>query len=152
MKPESRPLAVGAGVTALGLFFLVGAQTIAGETPYAGVGPRAFPTLIGAALTVLGVAFLIAVRRGMTFPEAGGPVERGTMPWILGGLAAATLAMGPLGFPVAALLLFVLTARGFGSRRWGWNVVLGAVLGVVVYYVFSRALGVSLPGGLFERW
>ena len=64
MRGEAGPLAVGVGVAALGLFFLLGAQTISGEAVYAGVGPRAFPTVIGAALVVLGVACVIAVRRG----------------------------------------------------------------------------------------
>lgn len=152
MRPRAGPLAVGVGVAGLGLFFLLSARTIPGDAPYAGVGPRAFPTLIGAALVVLGVSFLIAVRRGAEFPSAATPAERGVMPWILGGLAAAAAVIVPLGFPVAAALLFVFAARGFGSRQWARNALLGAGLGLVVYVVFSRALGVSLPGGPLDRW
>jgi putative tricarboxylic transport membrane protein len=152
MAGQAGPLAVGAGVGGLGLFLLVGARTIAGEAPYAGVGPRAFPVLIGTGLTLLGAALLVAVRRGIAFPPAAGPASRGALPWILGGLVGATPLLERLGFPAAATVLFVCAARGFGSRRWVGNVVLGAALGLVIYVAFSRALGVSLPGGpLFPR-
>ncbi|MGH7267630.1 MAG: tripartite tricarboxylate transporter TctB family protein, partial [Candidatus Rokuibacteriota bacterium] len=53
----------------------------------------------------------------------------------------------PLGFPVAAALLFTLGARGFGDRRVLRSLAVGAALGLGVYFAFSRALGVSLPGG-----
>lgn len=149
---QTGPLAVGVGVAGLGLFLLVGARAIPGEAQYAGVGPRVFPILIGTALVVLGAAFLAAVRQGMEFPSATGPIQPGATPWILGGLVGAIVLLQPLGFPVAAALLFACAARGFGSRRWARNVLLGVVVGVIIYLAFSRALGVSLPGGLLERW
>ena len=152
MRQEAGPLAVGAGVTGLGLFFLLGALTIPGEALYAAVGPRAYPTVIGAGLIALGVSFLIAARRGTEFPAAAGPAERGAIPWILGGLVLATALITPLGFPVAATVLFLFAVRGFGSRRWARNVLYGAVLSLVVYVVFARALGISLPGGPLDRW
>jgi putative tricarboxylic transport membrane protein len=152
MGPKVGPLVVGVLVAGLGLFFLLGARTVASEAGQAGVGPRAFPTLIGAGLVVLGLAFVIAVRRGMEFSAAAGPAERGVLPWILAGLVGGILAIEPLGFPVAAAWLFVMGARGFGSRRWARNAVVGVALGLVVYLVFARALGVSLPGGLVDVW
>jgi putative tricarboxylic transport membrane protein len=139
-------LAVGAGVTGLGLFFLLGARAIPGEAAYAGVGPRVFPILIGAALLVLGAAFLVSVARAPDAPRET-PGRRGTLVWILGGVVLATAAVRPLGFPAAAALLFTLGARGFGDRRWLRSLLLGAALGVGIYVAFSRALGVSLPGG-----
>jgi putative tricarboxylic transport membrane protein len=149
---QAGPVAVGAGVAGLGLSLLFGARTIAGEAPYAGVGPRAFPVLIGTGLAVLGIAFLVAVRRGMAGPPAAALASRGALPWILGGLVAATLLLDPLGFPAAATVLFVCAARGFESRRWVGNALVGAALGLVIYVAFSRALGVTLPGGpLFSR-
>jgi putative tricarboxylic transport membrane protein len=143
---------VGLAVAGLGLFFLLGAQTIEGEAGQAGVGPRAFPTLIGAGLVLLGVAFVDAVRRGrMELPGAEPPAARGVLPWLLVGLAGGIVTIEPLGFPVAAAWLFVMGARGFGSRRWVRNAVLGVLLGVLVYLMFARALGVSLPGGPMDR-
>ena len=147
MRAEAGPLAVGAGVAGLGLFFLLGAQTVPGEAAYAGVGPRVFPTVIGAALVVLGVALVIAVRRGAEFPNLATPAQPGVFPWILGGLVGATVLVERAGFPVAATVLFALAARGFGARRWTANILLGALLGVVIWVAFARMLGISLPGG-----
>lgn len=146
------PLAVGAVVVGLGVFFVLGARAIEGEAAYAGVGPRVFPSVIGAGLVVLGAVFLVAVRRGMDFADAADPAERGVLPWLLAGLVGGIVAIEPLGFPVAAAWLFVMGARGFGSRRWLRNALVGALLGVVVYLVFARGLGVSLPGGVVTLW
>jgi putative tricarboxylic transport membrane protein len=147
MRPRAGPLIVGAAVIALGGFFLLGAQTIEGEAAQAGVGPRAFPIVIGAGLMILGVVFVIAVRRRLEFPAAAEPAARGVLPWIVAGIVGGVVAIEPLGFPVAAAWLFLMGARGFGSRRWAHNVVIGVVIGLIVYLVFARALGVSLPGG-----
>ncbi len=150
MGAGARGLAVAAGVVGLGLFFLLGARGIAGEAQYAGVGPRAFPTLVGAGLVIVGGALGVAVLRGRAFPSLPPPVERGALPWILSGLALAVPLLQPLGFALTAALVFVLTARGFGSRGWGRDALVGLLLGVAVYLVFSLGLGVSLPGGPFD--
>jgi putative tricarboxylic transport membrane protein len=147
MSARVGPLLAGVLVSGLGLFFLLGALAVGGEAGHAGVGPRAFPVLVGAGLVALGIAFLIAQRRGTELPDAAAPARRGVLPWILGGLVGGILAVEPLGFPLAAAWLFVMGARGFGSRRWIPNAALGLALGLVVYAVFARALGVSLPGG-----
>ena len=52
----------------------------------------------------------------------------------------------PLGFPVAAALAFALTARAFGSRRLLLDLGVGLLLGVACWLLFSRLLGLSLPG------
>jgi putative tricarboxylic transport membrane protein len=150
MSARAGALVAGALVSGLGLFFLVGTLAIGGEAGHGGLGPRAFPGLIGAGLLVLGIAFLVAVRRGLECSTAAEPARRGVLPWLVAGLVGGILAVEPLGFPVAAAWLFVMGARGFGSRRWVPNAVLGVALGVVVYLVFARALGVSLPGGVVD--
>ena len=157
MRPGTAgPLAVAAGVVALGLFFLVGAVRIAGEAQYAGVGPRAFPALIGAALVVLGGGLAVAVLRGMVIaPEAGEDVDADRaadlrpLGWILAGLVLAVAVLERAGFPLTAAIVFTLTARGFGSRRPGRDALVGLGLAVLTYLVFARGLGVSLPGGPF---
>jgi putative tricarboxylic transport membrane protein len=123
-------LGLAVGVTALGLALLAGAFLVQGEAAYAGVGPRAFPLFVGAGLTLLGAVLVVALLRGAV-------------------LAAATLQ--PLGFPVAAALVFTAGARAFGSRRWIGNLAAGLVLGAVTWLLFARGLGVSLPGGLLDR-
>lgn len=137
--------AVGAAATGLGLFLVIGAQGIEGDSPYAGVGPRAFPAMVGALLAVAGATYLVAAGRGAV-PAATPPRRRAPLAWIAGGLAAATVLLAWLGFALSAALLFTLTARGFGSARPVRDALLGLALGAAVYLVFARGLGVSLPG------
>ena len=148
------PLALGAGVVGLGLFFLLGAQRVAGEAQYAGVGPRAFPVLVGAALVCLGLALCVGIVRGMEFKAEGGEdvdttlaADLGVVTWIAGGLALGILLLSFVGFPLVAALLFAWTARGFGSRTLLRDALLGLLLGLLIFFLFARALGVSLPGG-----
>ena len=139
-------LAVAAAVCALGFCFVIGAFSIAGDAQYAGVGPRVFPVVIGSALAVIGAALGVSAWRHPARAESEA-VRRMALTWIVAGLALAIVTMQPLGFPVAAAVVFAFTARGFGSRRLGRDTVVGIALGAVVYVVFSRGLGVSLPGG-----
>jgi putative tricarboxylic transport membrane protein len=44
----------------------------------------------------------------------------------------------------------VLTAAGFGSRRWGLNLTIGLVIAVLIYVAFQRGLGLSLPPGILK--
>jgi putative tricarboxylic transport membrane protein len=146
-------LVLAAAIVGLGLFFLVGAFAVPGEASYAGVGPRAFPILIGAGLTGAGLAYAWQAARGQVAPvRAAGPVDRGALLWIAGGLALAVAVIQALGFALTSGLLFATTARGFGSRRPARDAAVGLVLGTVVYLAFARLLGVSLPGGVLDRW
>ena len=142
-------LAVAAVVTAVGLTVLVGTRWIEGQADYAGVGARAFPALIGGALALSGMAFGLGVWRGREpLPEAE-PSNRVAFAWIAGALALAVVLVQPLGFAIAAALVFAMTARGFGSRRAVRDAVVGLALGVAIHAIFARGLGVSLPGGPF---
>jgi len=47
-------------------------------------------------------------------------------------------------------VLFVLIARGFGSRRLVRDAIIAVVLSTVVFFIFTLALGLSLPKGPFN--
>ena len=143
-------LVLAGGVVALGLGFLVGSRSIAGEAAYAGVGPRAVPVVVGAGLALAGLAFGISVGRGATFTTAEPPATWRALLLLLAGLVGAVVVIEPLGFAVAAALVFTASARAFGSRRPVVDAAVGLGLGVLVYVIFSRGLGVSLPGGPLE--
>ena len=93
---------------------------------------------------------MMARWRGSGFPEAARPARRGVLPWIMAALVGGIVIVEPLGFPLAAAWVFVMSARAFGSRQWLRNAVIGVVLGLLVYLIFARALGVTLPGGPIE--
>lgn len=139
----------GAAVAGFGLAFLVAARMLAGDAPAPSVGMQALPALIGTGLVVLGLLIMMAA--GRVFPEGARPARRGVLPWVMGALVGGIVIVEPLGFPLAAAWVFVLTARAFGSRQWVRNALIGAVLGALVYLILARGLGVALPGGLIGR-
>jgi putative tricarboxylic transport membrane protein len=115
-----------------------------------GVGPRAMPMVVAAGLALLAVGNGIAALRG-DLPE------RETLLWrpivlIIGGLVVmmAFIAFG-VGFILATAVLFAATAAAFGRTAFLVDLLIGLVLGVVIYVVFSKLLSLSLPTGPLEH-
>ena len=159
-RAPARPWWLGIGIIAIGLIWLYGAASLPQGAQYARIGPGLFVTLIGAVLVVLGAILLWQIAHGETFsPQdaedamAHAPAD---IPALLTAAAAAAvplLTMRPLGFPITAALAFALVTRAFGSRRILLDLVIGALLGALVYFGFIQ-LGVGL-GPLFPpfgRW
>jgi putative tricarboxylic transport membrane protein len=151
--PAARPWGLGVAVILFGLAWIYGALTIAHAATYAVIGPGLFPALIGAGLVVLGALLLLAVARGERFePQETEDADASRRPsaaafWTtLAAGAVPIVTVRPLGFPIAAALTFALTARAFGSRRLPLDLLVGFLLGVVCWLLFSRLLGLSLPG------
>jgi putative tricarboxylic transport membrane protein len=152
-RPAARPWALGAALVVFGLVWVHGALSLPQATTYAVVGPGLFPAVIGAGLILLGVLLLVAIARGERFePQEAEDTDPNREPsraalWLTAaaGLVPAVVAR-PLGFPVAAALAFALTARAFGSRRLARDLGLGLGLGIACWLLFSRLLGLALPG------
>jgi putative tricarboxylic transport membrane protein len=151
--PAPRPWGLGLAVVAFGLTWIYGAVTLGHVATYAVVGPALFPAVIGAGLVVLGALLLVAVARGERFePQETEDADASRRPsgsafWTTVAAGAIPIvAVRPLGFPVAAAFTFALTARAFGSRRLPLDLLVGLVLGAACWVLFSRLLGLSLPG------
>ena len=159
--PESPPegrsgqVLVGLFVLAFGAIVLWAATDLPFESGYAGIGPGALPRITGILLLVCG-AILVwqAWRRG--FPGVDEAAERALgfhwagFLWVSGGLLAYGLLVEPASFIVASTALFAMVARGFGSRRLLRDVLIGLVLSLAVYGLFSVGLKIQLPVGPFE--
>jgi putative tricarboxylic transport membrane protein len=114
-----------------------------------GVGPTAMPYVVCVGLAVLGLAHLVvAFKDGLPRPEAA---DAGALLWIVGGLVGlvACIALGG-GFIIATAIIFACTARGFGRDALIVDIVIGAVLGTIIYLVFLKLLTLSLPAGPLE--
>jgi putative tricarboxylic transport membrane protein len=140
-------------VIALGAVWLGAALALPHAATYAVVGPGLFPAAIGAALLLLGLLLLRAVARGERFePQEAEDADPDRPPsrralWMTaaaGLLPVATIR--PLGFPLTAALVFALTARAFGSARLVRDLAAGLGLGLACWLLFSRLLGLPLPG------
>ena len=153
VRPPPRPWWLGVAVIALGLVWLYGALSVPQAATYAVVGPGLFPAVIGAGLVVMGLLLLAAVARGERFePQEAEDADVTRSPsraafWMtVAAGVVPVLVIRPLGFPVAAAFTFALTARAFGSRRLPLDLGVGFLLGVACWLLFSRLLGLSLPG------
>jgi putative tricarboxylic transport membrane protein len=151
-------LFVAAGVLALGIVILVGAQDIRLRSGVV-VSPRIFPQIVGTVLVVLSIWYALDIVRAPNLGGAGEDDEdvdpNAPTNWMVIGILAVALVayavlMRPAGFIIASTILFTISTWAMGSRAWARNAVIGLVLAVGVYLLFSRWLGVRLPAGWLE--
>jgi putative tricarboxylic transport membrane protein len=150
--------AFGEKVIAIGV--LVGAaviywqSTIIPVSPiYAKVGPTVMPVIAAIGMAVLGGMLLVdALRGGWQLDEEKEIApDRPALLWILAGLVLNVLLIGPAGFTVASLILFVCVARGFGSRNTARDAAIGGAFALVAYIGFAQTLGINIGAGFVEN-
>ena len=142
-------VALSAGILALGLGAAGVTATLPSEGGYAGIGPNFMPGLVSAGLVVLGAWLLYEALRGGWRSAAAheGRFRQSPFLWVSAGLFAHMALIGWAGFVVAGVALFVLVARGFGSRRFLRDLLVGVALAAAVYLFFTQVLNVNLPAG-----
>lgn len=126
------------------------------ETPASAndIGPRAFPYLVSGMLVLLGGALIVALLRGRVgTPEEGEDIDPDvstdwvTLLKLVGFVVVHIVLIVPLGWPVAAALLFFGAAWSLGAKPWWRNALIAVALALILQYVFAGLLGVSLPPG-----
>ena len=116
-------------------------------------GPRIVPLIASVGVIVLSIAFLVRTVWRPDFELARfAAAESEQTHWPTPGAMMASLLgyvalLAPFGYALATTVFFVVAARALGSRRLGRDVVVGALLGAVTSYAFTRWLGVRLPVG-----
>jgi putative tricarboxylic transport membrane protein len=114
------------------------------------VGPAAVPLPVGVLLGVVGAGLLVDARIKIGRATTGEPLQRGAALRVLGlvvALVAFALLLPLLGYVVCSAALFVAAAWLLDAPRdwrvpvWGW------VLAAVVFLVFDRLIGLTLPTG-----
>lgn len=118
------------------------------------VGPRIFPLVVGVGFLVLGLFFLF--RTTFLLDKdlvADVEAEEASTDWPITGLTLLSLLayaslLHPLGYTFATALFFPVVGRILGSSRLWRDIIIGLVLGLSIYLVFTRVLGVRLPAGL----
>jgi putative tricarboxylic transport membrane protein len=149
---------------ALGVFLLgvavslgMGAARFPGDKGYTVVGPHVFPLAVAAFLGVLSVLLCWqAANGGMRQPDDATPTPNRTQwtgaAWVSAGILGNALLIDRLGFVLSAALLFATAARGFGSRQPLRDLAVGMALTLPVFWLFTQALGLSLPALLPNKW
>jgi len=139
--------AFGFAVAVLGGSYMWASLGISSGPGYAAVGPGAFPLAIGAGLVLSALGVAIFDLLGRTEGAPTEPVDWATLLAMIALLAAYIVAYETLGFIVATILMYVLSARVLGSRRWGVNMLIAVLVALIVYGVFHYLLQVQLPAG-----
>ncbi len=146
--------AISLGLIVLGTFVVYETQSIAETQGYAQIGPRLFPYLIGCGLAVCGAVLawqaLSGGWRNVPLDQEGHDAPD-WMAFVIisAGVILHMAIIGWAGFIIAAIALFVLVARGFGSRRIVRDAIIAVALATVVFFIFTLALGLSVPKGPF---
>ncbi|HRK17864.1 MAG TPA: tripartite tricarboxylate transporter TctB family protein [Hyphomicrobiaceae bacterium] len=140
------------GLAVLALAGVVAWQTtvIPENAIYARVGPKAFPWLAATLLAVMGSILTIEGLRGGWEHDRTADIDWRSLGWLGLGLALNVLLIARVGFILSSILLFVCTARAFGSTRILRDAVIAAVLAVAAYIGFDRVLGYKIGSGLIE--
>jgi putative tricarboxylic transport membrane protein len=144
-------LAIALGIVFLGL--IAGWQTtLIPQSAYAAVGPRAFAWATSAMLVGMGLLLIKdAVSGGWSHEsdEFGEVDWRGGF-WLIAGLIINVALIETLGFILTSTLLFICTAKAFGSGRLTRDALIGFALAFVAYVGFDRVLGYKIGSGLIE--
>ena len=147
-------LALGSVVFGILIFWQA---TLIRLTPaYSKVGPRVIPYIVGAGLVVVGAWLAFEALTGRA--SAGSaesedadptlPTDWRTVGLLVLALLAYLLLIERAGFIIASATLFVMAALAMGSRRPARDIIIGIVMATILYLVFNRGLGLSLPAGV----
>lgn len=150
-------LAIGLGLVALAAVLAYGAFRFPAEMGFVILGAHVYPYGVAAFLGVVGVLLSYQALSGgfreLAQDDASVGVAGGKSgaAWVTAGLLGVALLINSIGFVLAAALLFVCAARGFGSRRPVRDLAIGIALTLPIYWLFNAGLGVSLPP-LVNAW
>jgi putative tricarboxylic transport membrane protein len=165
MPVSRRQVLVGAGTLVVGVAMMAGATQISSQAGYSGVGPNFLPWVVAVALVACGVLLLAqALRGGFRDLEPASGAEHGHWPgfaWVSAGLLANAALITTIGFILACALCFTLAVRGFksaegrldlGPRAWVTDAAIGMAIAAPVYWMFTQALAINLPGLTATGW
>ena len=155
MRAPAGQLALAAGYLALGAGVAYGSFYLPTGGGYAQVGPGVVPRIVGFGMLALGAlllreAFTGGFRGVDEAEERARGMDWAAFAWISLGILAYGFLIERLGFILSSVLLFASVARGFGSRRWALNVVVGALLAAAIFALFNYGLGLALPAGVLK--
>lgn len=155
---------VGVGVLLLALGLAVGALFIPSNAGYAGVGPNFLPWVVSIALGLCGVLLIRKARGGgfLHMEEHGGehPYWAG-FAWMSAGMLLNAALITRIGFILSCALCFVLAARGLrnaqanarlDAKSWLMDTVVALMIAAPVYWMFTKFLGINLPGLTESGW
>ncbi len=157
--------AIGAAALALAGVLAWGALQIPGDAGYAGVGPNFLPWVVTLALAACGAGLLLQAFSGgfrrREMPSGGARGDWPPLLWVCAGVVLNALLIERIGFIAACTLCFACAVRGLrrseGDTGGGWSrlatdVAIGALIAAPAFWLFTRVLGINLPGLTGTGW
>ena len=162
------PRLVAVFLVALAGLLLQQALQIGSTRGYSVVGPTTIPLVVASVLLLLGVLLAVRCTLARTIDAdlaARSMDEEVATHWptvgitlgilvvyalALNGFRLAGVVVPGLGYVVATGVFLPVTARVLGSRHLLRDAIIGFVVAAVVYFAFTRFLGVRLPAGLLD--
>jgi putative tricarboxylic transport membrane protein len=167
-KPQSHRLSqtlIGLGTIAVSAVMAYGATGIRSDAGYAGIGPNFVPWLVSVGLAVCGFLLLLQARtsgyKNMPLEIQEGQADWLSFAWVAAGLLLNALLIERIGFILSCALCYVLAVRGFrrsegksnvGAKQTLQDIALGFLISAPVYWLFSKALKINLPGLTNSGW
>ena len=162
---QRRQALIGAGALLLGALMAWGATGISSEAGYAGVGPNFVPWVVALSLVACGALLVWEAGSGgwrqLEEPSGAAQGDWRALAWVVGGLAANALLLERVGFIIACTTCFMLAVRGLrgsegkphgGARGLAIDAVTGMLIAAPAYWLFTKLLGISLPGLTTTGW
>jgi putative tricarboxylic transport membrane protein len=158
-SPLTAILHYSTAITLLGAWVIWQATLLREGPGYAAVGPKTFPLIVGVGMLLSGLALMWEHLHGHqdrdTSPthtaEAEGPADWRMLILVGVVLAAYVVLYEPLGFVLSTALFLPTCAWMLGSRAPIRDAAVGVVLALVTYILFTRFLGLELPGGPIDE-
>lgn len=114
------------------------------------IGPAAVPLPVGVLLGIVGAALLVQARAQYGTATRGSDYQPRAGLRLLGmivALVAFAVLLPVLGYVVTSAALFVAAAMLLGAPAFGRTVAYGWALAAIVFLLFDRLIGLSLPAG-----
>ncbi|MDP4559143.1 tripartite tricarboxylate transporter TctB family protein [Halomonas meridiana] len=134
---------LGIALIGLAAFIAVQAMQLKTTFSYEPVGPKAFPIVLAIVLALLSLVMVFRPGPNGEWPRKALALR---LLLVLALLLAYAVLFTQLGFIVSSLLTVTALARLFGAS-WVKALMTGALMSVVGYFLFTTALGISLPSG-----
>ncbi|CAA9399680.1 MAG: Tripartite tricarboxylate transporter TctB family [uncultured Ramlibacter sp.] len=156
---------VGAGVLLLGAALAGGALLIPSAAGYGGVGPNFLPWVVAVGLLICGALILReSLTGGFRALDQPSGAEHGYwmgFVWISAGLLANAALITRIGFILGCTVCYMLAVQGL-RRASGQDagrpgslladLVTALAISAPVYWVFTKFLGINLPGITGTGW
>ena len=156
---------IGAGSLLLAGLLAWGARDISSVAGYAGVGPNFLPWVVAGVLALCGAWLIYEAHSGgwrqMDEPSGAAQGDWVALAWVAAGIAANAALLTNIGFILSCTVCFMLAVRGLrgsegkphgGARAGVLDFVTGFLIAAPAYWLFTKVLGINLPGLTATGW